>query len=230
MQQGHTMEIWLDTSDKNLISKAKKMGILHGVTTNPSIIASSSKSLEEVLNEVLQIQAGPVTAQVTTLDASSMIKQAEKLFSFSSRIIVKIPATEQGLEAITHLSRQKLSIMSTCGFHPNQVILSCLAGASYIAPYFSRLHDSGEDAQSVLKEMLKLIEMYKFPVKLLAASLRSSDQVRQCMDMGIQAVTLKEKIFAEFTGDHPLTLENLDRFAKDWENAKPSQLLPEKEF
>ena len=223
------MEIWVDTSEKQTILTAKEMGVLHGVTTNPSIAAKSGKALEKLLEEILSLQEGPVTAQVTTHLASSMRVQAKSLLEFSSRILVKIPATIEGYKAMHELSKLHIHPVATCIFHPNQVLLACKAGASYVAPYFSRLNDAGEDAKCVLEEMMKIISLNRFQTKLLVASLRTSEQVRDCIDLGVHAMTLNPLVFKDFISDHNLTLQNLERFAKDWESAKRSTLLPEKE-
>ena len=130
------MEIWLDTAEVELIESAKGMGILHGVTTNPSIVAKSNVRLEDLLEKLLLIQDGPVTAQVTAQDALKMIEQGESLYQFSNRIMIKVPVTKEGLKAIHGLSLKKIQTMATAVFDSNQVLLAARAGSTYIAPYF----------------------------------------------------------------------------------------------
>src|SRR5947209_968437 len=133
------MDIWLDTSNIRMVQKAIRFGILAGVTTNPSIIAQSQRSLEEVLEDLLHYQEGPVTAQVVAEETREMVQQGQNLFAFSNRIIVKVPITKNGLEAIHLLSRQGIPTMATVLFSPRQALMAALAGANYVAPYLSRM-------------------------------------------------------------------------------------------
>lgn len=220
------MEIWLDTADFELIETAKQMGILHGVTTNPSIVAKCNLNLEELLEKLLQIQKGPVTVQVTADEVSKMIQQGEALHQFSNRILIKIPVTERGLKAIYALSQKKIPTMATAVFDLNQVLLASRAGAEYIAPYFSTMIEADLEGQDHFKAMFRLIERYKLPSKLLAASLKSSEQVRQCAELGAHAVTLNKDVFLSFVENHPDTLKTIDRFTKEWKSAKERKSLP----
>lgn len=220
------MEIWLDTADLDFIASAKQMGIIHGVTTNPSIIAKSKQSLEDVLEQILKIQDGPVTAQVTAETAEKMVHQGEVLFQFSPRLLVKIPVTYEGLKAIHLLTQKKIPTMATAVFDPSQVLLAARAGAAYIAPYFSAICEADLQGLELFKAMGKLLERYRYPSKLIAASLKSAEQVRECLDLGVHAVTLNPEVFTAFTGNHPETLKRLDRFGKDWKSAAPRKSLP----
>ncbi len=220
------MEIWLDTSDLELIGKAKEMGILYGVTTNPSIVAKSNESLEGLLEKLLQVQKGPVTAQVTADNAEKMIQQGEALYQFSNRMIVKVPVTKEGLKAIHALTQRQIPTMATAVFDPNQVLLAASAGATYIAPYFSSICESDRDGPQLFKAMQEILDRYKFPSKLLAASLKTGDQVRECAAVGVHAVTLNKDVFLLFINDHPETMKRIDRFAKDWKTVKEGKRLP----
>ena len=220
------MEIWLDTADIGLIENAKQMGILYGVTTNPSIVAKSKESLEDLLKNILQKQSGPVTVQATAKEAPKIIQQGEALYQFSNRIMVKVPVTRDGLKAIHALNQKKIPTMATAVFDPNQVLLSASAGATYIAPYFSSICESDMQGPELFKEMHRLLERYKFPSKLIAASLKSAEQVRQCVEIGVRAVTLNGEVFLAFIENHPETLKRVDRFDKDWATAKERKSLP----
>jgi transaldolase len=220
------MEIWLDTANLDLIASATKMGILHGVTTNPSIVSKSGLVLEELLEKILAEQKGPVTAQVTATSVEQMMTQARALHAFSPRILVKIPVTADGLKAIHGLNQEQIPTMATAVFDLNQTLLAARAGASYIAPYFSRICEDDMDGIEVVKAMLRLLHRYNFPSKLIAASLGSSEQVRECAEMGAHAVTLNEKVFHDFLENHPSTMESIERFTKDWKGAKKGKKLP----
>jgi transaldolase len=220
------MEIWLDTADFDLIESAKEMGILHGVTTNPSIAAKSNMQLEDLLEKLLQIQSGPVTAQVTAEDAKKMIEQGESLYRFSNRIIVKVPVTREGLKAIHGLSQKKIPVMATAVFDSNQVLLAARAGATYIAPYFSSICELDMSGVDLFKAMFVLLDRYKYTAKLLGASLKSAEQVRQCSEIGTPAVTLNKEVFLSFIENNPETLKRVEKFSKDWQSAKARKTLP----
>lgn len=220
------MEIWLDTADIDLVREAKQMGILHGVTTNPSIVAKSKESLEDVLEKLLRAQEGPVTAQVTAVDAAKMVEQGEALHRFSDRIIVKVPVTAEGLKALHVLSQKNIPTMATAVFDQNQVLLAAKAGAIYIAPYFSTICEADREGEKQFKAMLNLLERYKLPSKAIAASLKSAEHVKQCVEDGAHAVTLNKEVFLSLVADNPETMKRLDRFANDWKGAKERKTLP----
>jgi transaldolase len=219
------MEIWLDTADLELIENAKQMGVLHGVTTNPSIVAKSKLDPEDLIEKLLNIQSGPVTVQVTANSAPEMIQQGEIVSRFSNRIMIKVPVTSEGLKAIHGLTQKKIPTMATAVFDVNQVLLAARAGATYIALYYSTICEADQDGLEQLKAMFRLIDRYKFTSKLIAASLKSSEHVRQCVEMGADAATLKEDVFLSFIENHPETLKRIDRFSKDWAGAKKQKCL-----
>jgi TalC/MipB family fructose-6-phosphate aldolase len=219
------MEIWLDTTNPALIHRAQRLGILYGITTNPTIIANSGQPMEAVLKEVLNMQTGPVTAQVIADDKEGMLQQALSLYQFSNRIIIKIPAIEAGFEALYELSKQNIPTMATVIFHPNQVLLAALAGATYVAPYVAWMEKAGENAFELLQSMNHLLLEYKFKTKVLAASIKNTEQIRRCLDIGVHAITLKDDVFEELTKNHKLTTSRLQLFEDDWKKAKPTALL-----
>jgi len=219
------MELWLDTANLDTVKTAAPLGILHGVTTNPSLVAKSNLPLDQLLEQLLAAQPGPVTAQVTSRSAPEMLAQARALYAFSPRLIVKIPVTAPGLTAIHTLTQEQIPVMATAVFDPNQALLAARAGATYIAPYFSRICDNDMDGIEVFKSMLKMLERYKFSSKLIAASLRTSEQIKECLSLGAHAVTINDKVFGEFVEDHPLTTESLEKFEKDWKSAKKGKKL-----
>lgn len=215
------MDIWLDTVDIKAISLGSKLGVLKGVTTNPSLIGNSENNLEENLDAILKCQSGPVTAQVTAVDHSNMIEQAEILREFSERIIVKIPVTQEGLKAMSSLSHLGFPTMATAIFTPFQALLACHVGAHYIAPYYSRM----KSPLDTLENILITLERYDFKAEMVVASLKTSDDLDDCFNLGVDAVTLKEDLFQILTEDQSGTFEALDQFSKDWKSGKPSKLL-----
>jgi len=211
------MEIWLDTCDSQAIKAANRFGLIYGITTNPSLLAGAHEDHERVISALLEEQDGPLAVQVTAEEADEMIKRGESLHAYSNRIIVKIPVTEEGLVAINALSKQEIPVMATAIFHPKQAWLAALAGAQYAAPYLGRMFDSGIDAYTSLQSIVKIYQTYGIQTKILAAALKTTDQVIACAEMGIDAVTLKHALFSQLVADDPLTSDSLRAFAEDWE-------------
>lgn len=214
------MEIWIDSCDSQVIADACRYGIIFGVTTNPSMLAKSDCDLEKVINKLLDVQDGPVAIQVVADEASAMVHQAIALHTFSDRIVVKIPLTQQGLIAMKQLSEQEISIMATAVFQPNQALHAALAGADYLAPYIGRMYNSGIDALESLQTMKTIFDKYTLKTKLIAAALQSPEQITACAAMGISAVTMRGTLFNQFVTDDPYTIESLEGFAADWEKCK----------
>jgi TalC/MipB family fructose-6-phosphate aldolase len=217
------VEIWLDTIERNTIEQAKNLGILYGVTTNPAILAQASEPAEEILEELLNLYSGPLAVQVTLPTASDMIEQGKDLYDFSARVIVKIPVTDQGLEAIHKLSNLEIPVMATTIFEPMQALLASQAGATYVVPYFSHL---GERALPLCLAISQL----NLPSKLLIAALSTTEQILQCAEANFSAVTLKAPLFRECLITPPQTLEHLRRFESAWQSAPLSNLLSSPQF
>ena len=219
------MEIWLEPSDLEYIANAAKMGLLYGVSTNPSIVARSDETVDEFLHQLLEIQNGPVAVQVTASKAHKMIQQGRSLHRFSHRVFVKIPVTAEGLVAISALQKEAIPTVATAVFETQQALLAARAGAQYIAPYYAKICEEEMEGQEIVRAMLRLVAHYKYPSKLLALSFSTPEQVKECCEMGIDAVGLNKQVFHRFIEDHPLTVKSMKRFASDWKEAKPSQLF-----
>ncbi len=211
------MEIWLDTCDTKAIAHADRFGVIAGVTTNPTILSQSTHELEQIIFALLEVQKGPVCVQILAEEADEIIKKAITLNAFSSRIIVKIPVTEDGLIAIKALSDKKIPTLATAIFEPRQALMAALAGANYAAPYVGRMFDAGIEAYSSLQTMMNIYKQFNFKTKILAAALRTTEQIIACAEIGIHAVTLKNSLFSQLIADDPLTAESLRGFAEDWE-------------
>lgn len=211
------MEIWLDTCNIKGIQAAQALGITFGITTNPSILASGSESPEKIIANILEIQNGPIAVQVTPANAKEICERAIALRAFSNRIIVKVPVTTEGLIAIRTLSQEKIPVMATAVFDPRQTLLATLAGAAYVAPYVGRMFDEGIEAYTALESMVKILDKYGRNTKIIAAALRTTDQIMACAALGVDAVTIKTSLFQQFISDDPMTLESLNAFSIDWE-------------
>jgi transaldolase len=214
------MEIWLDTVNVQAIQQANQFGILAGITTNPSIIADAKRDLEKVLEELLHSQEGPVTAQVIAQDTKEMVQQGQNLFSFSNRLIIKVPVTKQGLEAIHLLSRQGIATMGTVVFHPQQALMAALAGADYVAPYLGRMEKGGKDPWQALTTMLNIFKNYRLRTKILGASIHYPEQVIQCAEIGIDGVTVREDVFEKIVENDSLTIQSVQKFTESWKDVR----------
>lgn len=203
------MEIWLDSTSTKAIKRLEKLGFLHGITTNPSLIREVGKPIEKILENLLSEQSGPITVQVTAENASEMIRQGKTWYAISPRILIKVPVTQEGFKAMRALSRQGIPIMATTVFCPHQMLLAALAGASYVALYLTRMEKAGIDSIKTMSTMMNIIAQQKLNMKLLAASISSLEQITLCAELGIHAITLKEPIFEAFLQDNPLTMECL---------------------
>lgn len=216
------MELWVDGIDRAFVERTKELGILHGITTNPSILAKSDRSTEMVLQELLDKFAGPIAVQVTTTKARDMIEQGKILLDYSPRIIVKIPVTEEGIHAISRLTHHEIPTMGTAIFEPTQAFLAAQAGASYLAPYFAHI---GENAFATIQAMHDLLISNSLNAKLCIAALRTPEQVEECIIRGFHAATLKPELFKRCLQAPSKTDEHLAKFAADWQSAAPSDLL-----
>lgn len=207
------MEIWLDTVLDKVVDKAKTLGVLHGITTNPKLVAESGLSLDTVIDNMLAKQDGPVAIQVMEDDAASIVQLGEAFNAHSRRLIVKVPVTAEGLIATNRLSRHGVMVMATTVFEPYQALLAMRAGAAYVALYHGRIADLGKDPDEVLKQIIHIKHNYKFQTKILVASLRKLDSVNKIAELGADAVTCSEAIFDELIGVHPGVSKALDEFA-----------------
>ncbi len=219
------MEIWLDTSDSEIVRRGFEFGISTGVTTNPSILSKDLRPLDEILNSLLQIQPGWVAVQVLASDAAEMVEQGRNLSDFSDRLIVKIPVTPEGLKAIHTLSSEEIPTLGTVVYHPSQALLAAEAGADYIAPYIGWIEKSGEDPWKFLQQMKQFIQNYDYSTRILGASLSSVGQILKCAEMGIEAVTLKPELFETLVAVNPAVQNRIEQFENDWNNQKEKKSL-----
>lgn len=210
------MKIWLDTTDVEFVKHASRLGIVAGVTTNPSLISKSPLSLTNIIEGLLEAQSGPITVQVVSNKAQEMVQQGLDFFSKSNRIIIKIPMTEEGLEAIHILSSRGIPTMATALFSARQALIAASAGVDYIAPYLGRMENAGINPWDTLNSIMKTLNSLPKKVSILAASLKSADQVVKCAEIGIAGVTLKKEIYDSLVADDPLTNQSVQQFADDW--------------
>lgn len=217
------MEIWIDTVSPESIRHAELCGLLHGVTTNPTLISKHNAPLEVLIETLLGCQTGPLAVQVVGNNAAEMVSQARALSAISPRIYVKIPVTESGLQAMHQL--RGMPIMATAVVEPMQAFTAAHAGASYIAFYLSQM---GETALDKVGQMQKMMTTFFPAVKLLGASIRLPTQLIECATRGVAACTIKEPLLAECLETPPRALDQLSLFDEAWQKALPSALFPNK--
>lgn len=210
------MHIWLTTTNMRTVQKAVKLGLFSGIVTTPALLADTKRAVEEVLENLLHYQEGPVAVQVATDDSLEIVQQGQTLHSLSNRLIIKVPATKNGLEGIHLLSRQGISTMATAIYHPHQALIAALAGANYVSPHIECLEKAGGDPWSMLKITSRIFEIYRLKTKILATSLSIIDQVMQCAQIGLYGITVNDALFEELIATPPLTLESVATFADDW--------------
>lgn len=218
------MELWLDSIDIDTIKHAAELGILAGVTTNPTILSRSSSTFEEVIESILHAQSGKLAAQVVQSDYDSIVEQARKLAAISDRIVVKIPAVHDGLRAIAALERENVATLATTIFESRQVVMASLCGATYVAPYLNRIECATGGAFEMLAASQRIIETYGFKTKILAAAVKSVDQFIRCADLGVAAVTLPGDVYQALFASNEHIDGSLDKFNEAWaSNARMSE-------
>lgn len=210
------MEIWLDTSNVELVVYGNSLGILQGITTNPSILSSSKSCPQKLIEKLLETQQGLVAIQVLADNPKEMYKQAKILSSISDRILVKIPLTQNGICSIYALNQEGIQTLATAIFEPQQALLAFKAGASYLAPYLGRIADTGKNPIEVVTRMHLMKLNYDFSGKIMGAGIRELAMAMACIEIGIDAITLSDKIFTEFIQNSEPTLLALEKFSEDW--------------
>jgi transaldolase len=213
------MKIFLDTANIKEIKAVADLGILDGVTTNPSLISKEEGNYFDLLREICDIVKGPVSAEVVTNTIDDMVNEAERLSQLNEYIVVKIPFTKDGLKVATKLSNKGIKVNMTLIFSPTQALLACKAGASYLSPFVGRLDDIGHDGMEVAIAAKDIIEIYNYKTEVIAASIRNIRHVVRAAEAGIDIVTLPPQVFWQML-QHPLTDIGLDKFMKDWQSYK----------
>lgn len=211
------MELWLDTAEIEIVREIYKMGLLTGVTTNPSILAITKRLPEAVIEELLNVQSGPVAVQVTAASSIDIVQQAKKLRAFSTRLIIKIPATPDGYEAMSILNQENIPVMATAILKASQVLLANAVKAQYAAPYLGRMLQENSDDE--FKDIFSMKQQQEMPIKIIAAAIRDVEQVIMCAKLGVSAVTLPSEVFLDLITPTKTTQKCLLKFAEDWENS-----------
>lgn len=209
------MKFFLDTANVDEIKRINELGLVDGVTTNPTIIAKEGRDFEEVIKEICSLVDGPVSAEVTGSQAEEMIAEAEVLAKWARNVVVKIPMTEQGLKAVNTLSKKGIKTNVTLVFTVAQGLMTAKAGATYISPFLGRLDDIGTDSMALIKNLRKVLDNYGYKAEIISASVRGLEHVEKVAELGADIATIPGNLFPKLWS-HPLTDKGIEQFEKDW--------------
>jgi transaldolase len=216
------MKIFLDTAGIDEIRTAARWGVLDGVTTNPCLFAKVGGSSDDVLREICGITSGPVSAEVVADDVEGMLREGRHFAGLAPNIVVKIPMSEEGLEAIARLADEGVKTNCTLIFSANQGLLAARAGASLLSPFVGRLDDINQDGMEVVRELVSIVVTHELDTEVLAASIRSPRHMTEAALAGAHIATVPLKVLQQMV-HHPLTDKGIVQFRKDWEKAQASR-------
>lgn len=209
------MKLFIDTANIDEIREINEWGILSGVTTNPSLIAKEGRVFRDVINEIVQIVDGPISAEVISLDADGMVKEARELAKIHANIVIKIPITEEGLKAVRILSKEGIHTNVTLVFSAAQALLAAKAGATYVSPFVGRLNDIADNGMELISDIALIFDNYGMDTEIIAASIRGPQDVVEAAKCGAHISTVPYKVFHQMV-KHPLTDNGIQRFLADW--------------
>ncbi len=210
------MKFFVDTADVEAIAELNELGMVDGVTTNPSLILKSGRDIVEVTREICAMIEGPVSAEVVALEAEAMIAEGRRLAKIADNIAIKVPLTWDGLKACRVLTGEGFMVNVTLCFSANQALLAAKAGATFISPFIGRLDDINLDGLELIADIRRIYDNYGFETQILAASVRSVNHMSQAALIGADVATAPPKVIKSMA-NHPLTDKGLDGFLKDWE-------------
>lgn len=213
------MLLFIDTANVDEIRAANSLGVISGVTTNPSLIAKEGRDFAEVVKEITSIVDGPISAEVISLDAEGMMKEAQELAAIHPNIVIKIPMTPEGLKATKACAQRGIKTNVTLVFSANQALLAARAGATYVSPFVGRLDDIGQDGIGLIYDIVEIFENYNIDTQIISASIRHPLHVQQSAKAGSHIATIPYKVLMQMT-KHPLTDKGIEAFLADWGKLK----------
>jgi transaldolase len=213
------MKIFLDTANIKSIRHYSEMGMVDGITTNPTLLSKESGDPEEIMKEIVKIVQGPVSLEVISTETNQIIKEAYILKRYGSNVVIKVPMIPDGLKAVKKLKEEGIETNVTLVFSANQALLAAKAGASYVSPFIGRLDDTGNDGMNLIRDINQIFKNYQYTTKILVASIRHPIHVIESAKAGADVVTLPPDILGKMFL-HPLTDKGLKTFISDWENLK----------
>jgi len=211
------MKFFIDTADVKEIREAHALGLVDGVTTNPSLIAKSGRKFKDVIKEIVSIVDGPISAEVISLDAPGMIKEGKELAKIHKNIVVKLPMTPEGLKACKALTEKGIKTNVTLIFTSMQALLAAKAGATYVSPFVGRLDDISQDGMGIIEEIRTIFDNYGYMAEIIVASVRNPIHVLNSALIGADVATIPYSVMIQLA-KHPLTDAGIEKFLKDWES------------
>ena len=218
------MKFFIDSADINEIKEAHALGLVDGVTTNPSLVAKTGKPFHKVAEEILKIVDGPISLETVATDAAGMVKEARALAKIHKNVVPKIPLIPEGLKAVRILSQEGIKINQTLCFSASQALLSAKAGAAYISPFIGRLDDISTNGMELIRQIITIYKNYSFKTEVLVASIRHPLHVVEGALAGAHVATMPFKVLMQLA-KHPLTDIGLDVFLKDWEKVPNNKIV-----
>lgn len=212
------MKLFIDTANLEEIKMANDMGVICGVTTNPSLIVKEKKDFKETIKEITKIVDGPISAEVISLEHEKMVEEAMTLVPIHKNIVIKLPMTIEGLKACKILTEKGIKTNVTLIFTAAQALLAAKAGATYVSPFLGRLDDIGENSIELIKDIAEIFAKHNIKTEIIAASVRNPWHAKEAAKAGAHIATVPYKVLIEMT-KHDLTNKGIERFLKDWENA-----------
>jgi transaldolase len=213
------VKIFLDTANLDLIRKYNDMGLVDGITTNPTLLSKEKGNPGDIMRQIVKVVRGPVSLEVVGTETDGMIEEAHRLKKYGQNVVVKIPMIPNGLKAVKKLKQENIETNVTLVFSANQAILAAKAGAAYVSPFIGRLDDAGQEGMSVIREIVQIFKNYQFDANVLVASVRHPLHVIEAGKLGAHVVTLPPEILGKMIS-HPLTDKGLSTFLSDWEKVK----------
>ena len=210
------MKFFIDTADVNEIREAHTLGLVDGVTTNPSLIAKSGRKFKDVIKEITAIVDGPISAEVISLEAEGMVKEAKDLVKIHKNIVIKLPMTPEGLKACKTLTEKGIKTNVTLIFTPMQALLAAKAGATYVSPFIGRLDDISQDGMGIIEEIRTIFDNYGYTSEIIVASIRNPIHVLNSALIGADTCTIPYSVMLQLS-KHPLTDAGIKKFLEDWE-------------
>jgi len=212
------MKFFIDTANINEIKEAASYGLLDGVTTNPSLVAKEGKNFLELLNEIIKIVDGPISAEVVSTDYEGIMKEAHELAKIHKNIVVKVPLIKEGIKAVRSLSSEGINTNVTLCFSPSQALLAAKAGATYVSPFVGRLDDISHDGMALIQQIVQIYDNYNFKTQVLVASIRHPLHLVDAALMGAHVATMPFAVINKLF-QHPLTDIGLEKFLSDWKKS-----------
>ncbi|HOW57257.1 MAG TPA: fructose-6-phosphate aldolase [Smithellaceae bacterium] len=209
------MDFFIDTANIEEIKEGIKIGMVDGVTTNPSLIAKEKKGFDAVVKEILEVVKGPVSLEVISLDATGMFKEGKKLARLGDNVVIKVPMTTEGLKATRLFANEGINVNQTLIFSPLQALMAAKAGARYVSPFVGRLDDIAHDGMEIVEQILAIYDNYGYDTEVIVASVRHPRHVLDAALMGADIATIPFKVIAQLA-QHPLTDRGIEMFLQDW--------------